>query len=163
MLSVLAVSAVEVELVVFLEPLPRSVLDTSLLFITSSPIRQRSGSCQQNCLRSSQFLHLNSRISSCSSCIDLNVFTCTRDYSAGSCYQDRLQHGCCSRAYRDVLTACLDNSFQIYISEVIEKIYTLIKNRAFVQVMHSALEVVIKTGCGTDAAVKLTRMYHRMS
>ena len=34
-------------------------------------------------------------------------------YRSGTCYQDRLRQVCSSRAYREVLTACLDNSFQI--------------------------------------------------
>ena len=37
-----------------------------------------------------------------------------RDRS-GSCYQDRLQQKCRNRAYREILTACLDNRFRIYI------------------------------------------------
>jgi hypothetical protein len=36
-------------------------------------------------------------------------------YSTGNCYQDRLRQGCRSRAYKDLFTACLDNSFQSYI------------------------------------------------
>jgi hypothetical protein len=48
----------------------------------------------------------------------LNVGSSARYYSSGSYYQDRLRQGCRSRAYKDVLTACLDNSFRSYTADI---------------------------------------------